>query len=65
MCFEDLPISDGVLTFGRAMLVNDCIRAELEEIIDATDVVFMPMRYKSVRNGGRFGAQNGRQEGYP
>ena len=45
------------------MLVNDCIRAELEEIIDATDVVFMPMGYKSVRNGGRFGAKNRRKEG--
>ncbi len=45
------------------MLVNDCIRAELEEVIDTTDMVFMPMRYESVRNGGRFGAQNRRKEG--
>ena len=45
------------------MLMNDCIRAELKEIVDSTDVVFMPMGYKGVRNGGRFGAKNRRKEG--
>ena len=48
---EFLPILDILLTITWLVLVNSCIGRVLQQLVYASGVVMMPVRYDSLANG--------------
>ncbi len=60
-----LSVCNLVLTSAGVVLMDFRLGAERQEILYPADMVRVPMSYESLRDGGRFGGENGREEAKP